>query len=149
MRIKKQATKTNARKREASHLKEQTAHEEADMEQVMHEIALPEPAASRNRKLVPQSLDTARANTKGQSSKLTDKTEDKAPIASTPSVLASPTSKALTSPSGPSARKELETMPKPKETKKRGSSSGEKISPALRPRISPSIKPLLPEGGEL
>jgi hypothetical protein len=34
-------------------------------------------------------------------------------------------------------------------SKKRGSvSNNNLVSPALRPKISPSIKPLLPEGGE-
>jgi hypothetical protein len=57
----------------------------------------------------------------------------------------SATSSPLTS-SFPSSRK---SEPKGRANKKRGSmSSSNLVSPALRPKISPSIKPLLPDGGK-
>lgn len=148
MRIKKQPTKTNSRKREASHLKEQSAPTEADADQVVNEIALPEPAASRPKKLVPQSGDTVRTSTQGQFTSRTDKSHGGAPVTSTPSTVNSPTSPALPSPTTPNGRKAPDSKSRPRDTRKRGSISGGKISPALRPKISPSIKPLLPEGGK-
>ena len=63
-----------------------------------------------------------------------------APVLPSPATSAAPTPKTL-------ANKAKNDFKTPAKGKKRNSSSH--VSPALRPRISPSIKPLLPEGGKL
>ncbi|KAK5004723.1 hypothetical protein LTR28_008547 [Elasticomyces elasticus] len=68
----------------------------------------------------------------------------------TPSAKASPLSSALTSPTAdyaptPCGKKEVKLARAGK--KRAGTTGSTLVSPALRPRISPSIKPLLPEGG--
>lgn len=57
----------------------------------------------------------------------------------------SPRTSAVASPVGPQGSSK--TDPKANRvTKKRGSSSSNLVSPALRPKVSPNVKPLLPEG---
>ena len=63
------------------------------------------------------------------------------------STLPSPVTGSFASPTGLKAGKTSDNKFKGREPKKRGNGPSEKASPAIRPRISPSIKPLLPEGG--
>ncbi|KAI9769331.1 MAG: hypothetical protein M1839_003754 [Geoglossum umbratile] len=57
----------------------------------------------------------------------------------------SPQQVAATTPNGISSSRGADTQTNPRGSKKRSSGSVQ-VSPALRPKISPSIKPLLPEG---
>ena len=152
MRLRKKAEKTKINQNESLHLKESVRLAEADMERIMTNIALPEPAASSSKKPTIHSIDTARANT-GEvtptmsTRKIPRKGPASAPITATGSACASPSVSALASPNGTSHGKRDDRKVKASDPKKRGSTHSEKASPALRPKISPSIKPLLPEGG--
>ena len=77
--------------------------------------------------------------TSAQKADLSASTMSPTPVLPSPATSTAPTPKALSS----KAKNEFKATGK---GKKRNSSSH--ASPALRPRISPSIKPLLPEGGE-
>lgn len=66
-----------------------------------------------------------------------------APATATASVQPSPQFDATSTSGGPT-----DSTGTGRTAKKRTSSSSVQVSPALRPRISPSIKPLLPEGGK-
>ena len=145
MRIRKQA-ESATRRREASQLIEK-AHAETNMEHIMEDIALPKPATAWGKRAALALIDTAQANIpKSDGSRQNGLVS--APITTTKSLVASPAASTVTSPSGPKPRKGIESKPKPREPRKRSSTSNsEKVSPALRPKISPSIKPLLPEGG--
>ena len=72
-----------------------------------------------------------------------------APITAATSALPSPQLDAMGSPTGSSGGKRGDTKLRGRDSKKRNSQGSMHVSPALRPKISPSIKPLLPEGGEL
>lgn len=69
------------------------------------------------------------------------------PIFSKPSGTASATQSPLLAPGSGSINGRRTPQLPPRGSKKRGSVSSVHVSPALRPRISPSIKPLLPGGG--
>ena len=152
MKIRKgQTSKGSALHRSTSSLKEQAMMAEADMEQIMEDIVLPEPATTSNKPaLQPISIPTAnsiKAVTTPVSTNRTP-TAASAPVTATSSAFPSPTASALASPDGSMPHKRNNDQPKMKirDSKKRNSNSTQ-ISPALRPKISPSIKPLLPEGG--
>ena len=145
MKIRKQAGKGANGLHRPSSLKEQASMAEADMEQIMEDITLPEPAKS-NRKPSLTPINTEGANDIDTTPTLSARKTPKygpqsAPLSATSSVFPSP----LASPRGvtPGRRGELKAA-----GKKRNSSSSAHVSPALRPKMSPSIKPLLPEGGE-
>ena len=150
MKIRKgQAGKGSALPRSTSNLKEQAVLAEADMEQIMEDIALPEPASvSKKPALQPISIPAANGF------KLTPRSANRTPTAASApgtasgSTFPSPTANTLASPNGMMSGKRSGDQPKMKirDSKKRISNSTQ-ISPALRPKISPSIKPLLPEGG--
>ena len=149
MKIRKQAGKVNGMNRRASSLKEQTAFAEADMEQIMENIVLPESAdTTRKPVLKPINRD---ANT-DQSTPITGARKApiygpaSAPITANTSALPSP--QLVASPTSTGTIQRLDSRPKSKDPKNRNSQSYVHASPALRPRISPSIKPLLPEGGK-
>ena len=147
MKIRKEAGKANALNCSTSNLKEQTALAEADMEQIMEDIVLPEPA-NTTRKPTLKPINTADANL-DQSTVGGRKTPKygpaSAPITANTSTLPSP--QLLTSPTSAGAPKRVDSKLKIRDPKKRNSQSSVHVSPALRPKISPSIKPLLPEGG--
>ena len=147
MKIRKEAGKANALNHPTSSLKEQTALAEADMEQIMEDIVLPEPA-STTRKPTLKPINTADANL-DQSTVGGRKTPKygpaSAPITANTSALPSP--HLVTSPTIAGAPKRVDSKLKIRDPKKRNSQSSVHVSPALRPKISPSIKPLLPEGG--
>ena len=152
MKIRKQGGKVNGSHRQSSNLKEQTALAEADMEQIMEDIVLPEPA-NTNKKPVLRPINTA--NTASDQSTPTTSTRKtprygpaSAPITATTSAFPSPQLSAITSPIGSGSGKRSDPKLRARDSKKRNSQGSVHVSPALRPKISPSIKPLLPEGGE-
>lgn len=144
MKIRKQAGKVGNGPHRPSSLKEQANMAEVDMEQIMEDIALPEPAKANSKpSLTP--IDTKGANENDTTPTLSARKPptygpQSAPLSATSSVFPSPQA----SPRGitPGRRGELKAT-----GKKRNSSNSVHVSPALRPKMSPSIKPLLPEGG--
>lgn len=151
MRIRKQAGKGAGKSHEVSKLKEQAALVQSEHEQIMEDIALPRPAKSTRPTLAPiktvdVSDDQATPTMTGQQTPKVGTIS--APSTATSSIFPSPQLKGLASPSttGPSKRPDLKSSAR--ENKKRTNSSSVQVSPALRPRISPSIKPLLPEGSK-
>ena len=140
MKIRKQAGKGTSGLHRPSSLKEQANIAEADMEQIMEDITLPESAKATRPSLTP--INTAGANNSETTPTLAARKTPRygpqsAPLSATSSVFPSP----MASPRGVTpGRRDL------KAGKKRNSSSSVHVSPALRPKMSPSIKPLLPEG---
>lgn len=149
MKIRKgQASKDSVLPRTTSNLKEQAMLAEADMEQIMEDIALPEPASvSKKPALKPISIPAADGHQLSPPPTNRTPTAASAPVTAPGSSFPSPTASALASPNGMLGGKRNGDQPKLKlrDSKKRSNSN--QISPALRPKISPSIKPLLPEGG--
>lgn len=150
MKIRKQARKANGMNHTTSSLKEQTALAEADMEQIMEDIVLPEPANTA-RKPALKPINTAYANTDQSTPTMGAPKTPKygpssAPITANTSAFPSP--QLVASPTSAGAIKRVDSRLKSRDLKKRNSQSSVHISPALRPKISPSIKPLLPEGGK-
>ena len=150
MKIRKQAGKPNGVNRPTSSLKEQTALAEADMERIMEDIVLPEPA-STSRKPALKPINTADANTNQSTPTPGARKTPKygpasAPVTTNTSALPSP--QLIASPLSAGSIKRADSRLKSRGPKKRNSQSSVLVSPALRPKISPSIKPLLPEGGK-
>ncbi len=151
MKIRKQAGKVNGHHRQTSSLKEQTAAAEADMEQIMEDIVLPEPL-SVNKKPVLRPINTTDANVNTTSTISIKRTSGygvaSAPVTATNSAFPSPQNGAMASPTAMGVNKRGDHKLKSRDPKKRNSQTSVQASPALRPKISPSIKPLLPEGGQ-
>ncbi|KAL9075913.1 MAG: hypothetical protein Q9161_001307 [Pseudevernia consocians] len=148
MKIRKQAGKMNGITRPTSSLKEQTALAEADMEQIMEDIVLPEPV-NTTRKPVLKPINTTDANMDQSMPNMGARKTPKygpasAPITANTSALPSP--QLIASPASAGTIKRVDSRLKSRDLKKRNSQSSVHVSPALRPKISPSIKPLLPEG---
>lgn len=152
MKIRKQARKhVDGMNRPTSSLKEQTALAEADMEQIMEDIVLPEPA-NTTRKPTLKPINTADANIDQSTPTMSARKTPKygpasAPITANTSALPSP--QLVSSPASGEAIKRVDSKLMSRDPKKRNSQSSVHVSPALRPKISPSIKPLLPEGGKV
>lgn len=151
MRIRKQAARSAIKQRGPSSLKEQASLAQEDEGEVMEDITLPQPAKAPKPALAP--INTAEANEDQTTPTLSGQQTPKcgttsAPLTSTSSVFPSPQLDALKSPSGPNPSKRTGSKGNGRESKKRTNSNSVQVSPALRPRISPSIKPLLPEGGK-
>lgn len=149
MKIRKQARK-NGVDRATSSLKEQTALAEADMEQIMEDIVLPEPA-NTTRKPALKPINTADANMDQSTPTMGARKTPRygpasAPITANTSAFPSP--QLVTSPASTGAIKRVDSRLKSRDPKKRNSQSSVHVSPALRPKISPSINPRLPEGGK-
>ena len=152
MRIRKQASRLKGNRRSTSSLKEQTAAAEADMEQIMEEMVLPEPA-NTTKKPALRPINTTTANekhtTQTSGSRKTPRSEPvSAPITATGSTFPSPQLSSVASPTSAGASKRGDPKLKTRDRSKRNSQSSVQVSPAIRPKISPSIKPLLPEGGQ-
>ncbi|KAL8972068.1 MAG: hypothetical protein Q9183_000740 [Haloplaca sp. 2 TL-2023] len=146
MRIRKGAAKAAG-----SALKEQSSLLESQLEQTMEAMAAPEPAKASTKRPALAPLRTADANddesTPTMSARKTPKIAPiSAPASATGSTFPSPSQGAAPSPNGVGPTKRGEPRAGGRGGKKRTSSSSVHVSPALRPRISPSIKPLLPEG---
>lgn len=149
MKIRKEAGKLTGLNRPTSSLKEQTALAEADMEQIMEDIVLPEPVNTTKRPTL-KPINTAEANTDQSALNMGGRKTPKhgpasAPITANTSALPSP--QLVTSPTSAGVIKRVDSKLRSRDPKKRSSQSSVQVSPALRPKISPSIKPLLPEGG--
>lgn len=151
MKIRKQAEKVNGHHRQTSSLKEQTEAAEADMEQIMEDIVLPEPASTIKKPAL-RPINTTDANVNTMPTVSVKKTPGygaaSAPITATSSAFPSPQIGAMASPTAMGFNKRGDSKLRSRDPKKRNSQSSVQVSPALRPKISPSIKPLLPEGGQ-
>ena len=152
MRIRKEARRSVTSRQGSSGLKEQASLAEMDAAGAMEDITLPEPAKAAKPALTP--INTVEANDEQITPTLSGQKTPKcgatsAPLTATSSVFPSPQLNALVSPGGTNSGKGAQSKNNLRERKKRTSSSSVQVSPALRPRISPSIKPLLPEGGKL
>ena len=123
------------------------------------EFALPEAAGNTRPQL--QNIDTSATPADDQATPRVFAREAGTPgsaagitpgaISATVSAKPSPRSSAIRSPSGPPGSSGSGGKIDSKggrNNKKRNSTSSALVSPALRPKISPSIKPLLPEGGK-
>lgn len=153
MKIRKQAGKANGVHRQTSSLKEQAALAEANMEQIMEDMVLPEPA-NTNKKPVLRPINTTDTDTRQPTPTMSARKVPKygpasAPITAATSAFPSPQLDAMGSPTGSSGGKRGDSKLRGRDSKKRNSQGSMHVSPALRPKISPSIKPLLPEGGKL
>lgn len=151
MKFRKQAGKAGTTQRQSSNLKEQAMLAEADMEQIMEDIVLPEPAsATKKPALRPINAEMANEDqsTPTTSARIvTNHGIVSAPATATSSAFPSPNLGAMASPNGSTMNKRADSKMKSRDPKKRNSNNSVQVSPALRPKISPSIKPLLPEGG--
>lgn len=152
MRIRKEARRSVTKRQGSSGLKEQASLAEIDAAEAMEDITLPEPAKAAKPALAP--INTAEANDEQVTPTLSGQKTPKcgttsAPLTATSSVFPSPQLGGLVSPGGTKSVKGAQSKNNARERKKRTSSSSVQVSPALRPRISPSIKPLLPEGASV
>ena len=150
MKIHNEVGKADGMNCPTSSLKEQTALAEADMEQIMEDIILPEPAKPTKKPIL-KPINTADANidqsTPNKANRKTPKSGPaSAPVTSNISALPSP--QLVTSPTNIGNSKRADSRLKGRDPKHRASQSSVHVSPALRPKISPSIKPLLPDGGK-
>ena len=150
MRIQKPAQNEANKKRQTSSLKEQTLLAEANMEQIMEDIILPESARGSRPNL--QRIDTSISDdqltpTLIAKQPLAAKLQS-APPSATCAAFPSPQTGSTRSPTVLSSSKRPELKPTGRGIKKRNSTSSSHVSPSLRPKVSPSIKPLLPEGGK-
>ncbi|KAK7556754.1 hypothetical protein IWX49DRAFT_623224 [Phyllosticta citricarpa] len=120
------------------------------------DFALPEPAAPAESSLQPLRPTVSRSDTVIRDDDSTPrmgparKTPKLGPLSTPsgplPSSLRSPSVSSTASPLSATGKK-FDLKPAPsRSNKKRGSISSARVSPALRPKISPSIKPLLPDG---
>ncbi|KAL8697328.1 MAG: hypothetical protein Q9224_002374 [Gallowayella concinna] len=148
MRIRKGAGKPAG-----SALKEQTSMLDSQFEQTLKAITDPESSKISTKRPALTPLRTADANddelTPTMAARKTPKiATTSAPVTATSSTFPSPKPSVMASPSGTLAQKPGDARTSFRGCKKRTNSSSVQVSPALRPRISPSIKPLLPDGGE-
>ena len=153
MRIQRQKSRAVAKQQSGSNLGEGASMAETGTEQILDDIALPGPAKTSSRPVL-SPIDTSNANdsevTPTLSARKTPKTTASAPLTATGFRFSSPQVGDVASPGGsilPSKRSDP-SRPSGRDSKKRHGNSSSQVSPAIRPRISPSIKPLLPDGGE-
>ena len=150
MKIRKQNGKDITRQLRTSNLKEQASIAEADMEQIMESIVLPEPAAGPAKPTLAP-INTAQANDDDATPTIAARRlpdgPASAPLSAMNSMFPSPQLGAMASPTNSTSGKRPELRSIGRSSKKRSSAASVQVSPALRPKISPSIKPLLPDGG--
>lgn len=117
--------------------------------QVMEEIALPEPAKAGTKPVLTP-LDTSNAHHRRTATASSQKGYLHGPLTSPPaaatSLFSSPQIPSATSPMSASSHKRADSRGGGRETKKRNTSV--QVSPAIRPKVSPNIKPLLPDSGK-
>lgn len=117
--------------------------------QVMEDIALPEPAKAGTKPILTP-LDTSNAHHRRAATALSAKTQLHGPLTSPPaatnSLFSSPQVLNASSPMSASSHKRADSRGGGRETKKRNTSV--QVSPAIRPKMSPNIQPLLPESGK-
>ncbi|MCJ1438765.1 hypothetical protein MMC27_008155 [Xylographa pallens] len=130
---------------EIQQMKESNSLAEAELEQIMEAITLPESVGT---KPILPTLDTVHLYDDQVTPTLAAKKT--AASASTPVSCAVPPSlrvgSTMASPSGSATGKRGDVAASPRGGKKRNNTITSQASPAIRPKISPSIKPLLPEG---
>lgn len=121
---------------------------EGSTQPINDDFSLPEPAALTSGASRPgvARVDTAIHDEQSTPRMPARKTPKLGPLSTPSGSTRSPSVSAMASPSSISTKK-AELKPAARGGKKRGSVSSALVSPALRPKISPSIKPLLPEGG--
>ncbi|MCJ1478504.1 hypothetical protein MMC13_007184 [Lambiella insularis] len=143
MNIRKDATNGA---RDLQDLKQSNSRAEAEMEQIMEGIIIPEASMVSKRSL--PALDTTNLGDDQETPTLVAKKSMTS--ASTPASYAVPPSprsaSTVASPGGSISGKRTDGKAGGRASKKRNSLTSSQVSPAIRPRISPSIKPLLPEG---
>ncbi|KAL8767984.1 MAG: hypothetical protein Q9209_005655 [Squamulea sp. 1 TL-2023] len=137
-----------------SALKEQTSLLEAQLEQTMEAITLPENPKTSSKRPALTPLRTSDTlddeTTPTMSARKTPKVAPtSAPVTATGSSFTSPTLNPMGSPNGSLHNRRGDALTSSRGGKKRTNSSSVQASPALRPRISPSIKPLLPDGAHV
>jgi hypothetical protein len=115
---------------------------------MLDELALPEAASAESGRPNLAPIDTAAANGDLTPRMSARKTPKFGPLSTPGTAQATPLASAVTSPTNGIASPSMSRRPelKSRTSKKRGSVSQALVSPALRPRISPSIRPLVPEG---
>lgn len=151
MKIRKLASKALNRQHSSSNLREQALLAENEMEEIMEDIVLPEPARTSKPDLPP--IITTGVNQDDQTTptlsarKISYFGPLSAPSTATSSVFPSPQLASSPSPGATMSSKRTEPKPLGRGSKKRNSTTFVHVSPVLRPKISPNIKPLLPEGG--
>ncbi|MCJ1378203.1 hypothetical protein MMC17_001299 [Xylographa soralifera] len=130
---------------EIQEMKQSNSLAEAEMEQIMEGITLPE---SIGTKPVLPTLDTTHLYDDQVTPTLAaKKTPSSAPTPVSCTILPNPrVGSTLVSPSGSATGKRGDVKASPRGGKKRNNTISSQASPAIRPKISPSIKPLLPEG---
>lgn len=147
MKIRKEASKIRGQPRSSS-LKEQASLADGEVEQAMEDVASAEPENVTTRpELTP--LDTSKEKldqTPTISAHKDTSTPSSAPGVTGKAFFTSPRLPGVTSPKGSSSTKRVEPKSMGRDNKKRNSTSSVHVSPAIRPKMSPSIKPLLPEG---
>ncbi|KAL8796567.1 MAG: hypothetical protein Q9182_007359 [Xanthomendoza sp. 2 TL-2023] len=139
-----------------SALKEQASMLDSEFEQTLKAITVPETSktaktSTKRPALTP--LRTADANDAEMTPTLSARKTPRiattsAPVTATSSTFPSPKPNVMASSGGTLPPKNGDARTGIRGCKKRTNSSSVQVSPALRPRISPSIKPLLPDGGE-
>ncbi|KAI4225511.1 MAG: hypothetical protein L6R36_003860 [Xanthoria steineri] len=145
----------NAAKRPTgSTLKEQTLLLEAQLEQTMETMTSPETSKTSSKRPALTPLRTSDAHdeetTPTMSARKTPKIgPTSAPVTATGSSFTSPNLNPMGSPNGSLHNRRGDALANGRGGKKRTNSNSVQVSPALRPRISPSIKPLLPDGGHV
>lgn len=116
---------------------------------VMEELSLPEPAKAGTKPILTP-LDTSNAHHRRTATVQSQKAPLHGPLNSPPaatnSLFSSPQIASATSPISASSHKRADSRGGGRETKKRNTSV--QVSPAIRPKMSPNIKPLLPESGK-
>ncbi|MCJ1402756.1 hypothetical protein MMC11_005977 [Xylographa trunciseda] len=142
MRIQKNTTNGA---QEIQEMKQNNSLAEAEMEQIMEGIILPESAGTKP--VLPSLVTTHLGNEQATPKLAAKRTPASASIPVSYSVPPSPqVGSTMASPAGSTTGKRGDVKVRPRAGKKRSNTINSQVSPALRPKVSPSIKPLLPEG---
>ena len=143
MKIRKKADSAAHARR---NLEESNLRAEAEMEQIMEGITLPDSVVGGKPTL--PTLDTTVLNDDQVTPTLSARGTKSATTPASSTIMPSPQIGSVASPASSISSKRGEARIGGRGSKKRNSISSSQVSPALRPKISPSIKPLLPEGCE-
>lgn len=136
-----------------ANVREKGSSKEKETQEAMNNVIFPE-SASAPTKPVLAPLNTSGTNDEQTTPTVSARKDLKpAPLsapatATKPTFLASPQIYGMTSPVSSVSAKRTDTKGVGRDSRKRNSNSSVHVSPALRPKMSPSIKPLLPEGGK-
>ncbi|MCJ1409157.1 hypothetical protein MMC19_003235 [Ptychographa xylographoides] len=144
MKIRKKADSAAHARR---NLEESNLRAEAEMEQIMEGITLPDSVVGGKPTL--PTLDTTVLNDDQVTPTLSARGTKSATTPASSTIMPSPQIGSVASPASSISSKRGEARIGGRGSKKRNSISSSQVSPALRPKISPSIKPLLPEGSTI